>query len=382
MVITMAKKELKIGFVVNPIAGMGGRVGLKGTDGVYEKALELGAEPVAPKRAKEFLSRLYDVKDNVELIFLTAPREMGEEELKEFSLSFNVLPLQIGERTTAEDTKRAVNGFLSNKVDLIVFVGGDGTARDIMDVIGQDNDVPVLGVPSGVKMYSGVFAINPRVAADLIIEYVEGKAKVMPLEVMDIDEEAFRENRLSIKLYGYMNALYSPMVIQGSKHVSPDSVDEHLNQEAIARYIVDEIIKPGHTYILGPGTTVKAIADLLGVKKTLLGVDIYQDGKVINDVNEEQILKNIKDFSKTWIIVSPIGHQGMIFGRGNQQISPKIIKLVGKKKIIVIATQRKIRDLADGALKVDTGDPEVDEYLRGYFKVIIDYGMWRMVKVI
>ncbi|MCD6485459.1 MAG: NAD(+)/NADH kinase, partial [Candidatus Odinarchaeota archaeon] len=165
----MTKKELKIGFVINPIAGMGGRVGLKGTDGVYEKALELGAEPVAPKRAREFLSRLYDVKDDIKITFVSAPKEMGETELKEFSFSFDIIPLQLGERTTAEDTKRAVKEFLAHNVDLIVFVGGDGTARDVMDAIGQDNSIPVLGVPSGVKMYSGVFAINPRVAADLII---------------------------------------------------------------------------------------------------------------------------------------------------------------------------------------------------------------------
>ncbi|MGQ4832303.1 MAG: ATP-NAD kinase family protein [Candidatus Asgardarchaeia archaeon] len=379
-------EEFTIGFVVNPIAGMGGRVGLKGTDGVYKKALELGAKPISPKRAKEFLKELEN-KANDETIIVklfVAPKIMGEQEVKEakVNIPYNVIEIEISDETTAEDTKRAVKEFVRLNVDIIVFVGGDGTARDVMDALNEIKaNTPVLGVPSGVKMYSAVFAYHPDEAADVVIAYAKGLAKVMELEVMDIDEEAFRNNRLEIKLYGYMRGPYVPMMVQASKEPSPETIDETENQRAIARYVV-EIMDPDGYYILGPGTTVKAIADELGVKKTLLGVDIYYKGTVYNDVGEKQILEIIKDFSKAWIIVSPIGKQGTLFGRGNQQISPEIIKRVGKDKIIVVATQRKIRDLPNGALRVDTGDREVDNMLRGYIKVLIDYRTWRMVKVI
>jgi len=380
------KNTLILGFLVNPIAGMGGRVGLKGTDGMYEKALELGAKPVSPKRAVEFLKSLSRYKDELEVTLITCPGQMGEEEAKEAQFDFELIDMPKKERTGPEDTKLAVSKFVDKNVELIVFVGGDGTARDVMDALRSKNsNIPVLGVPSGVKMYSGIFAINPQVAAEVIAYFAENKANVMELEVMDIDEEAFRKNELKIKLYGYMKTPYVPMAIQGSKSVTPNTIDEHENQLAIARYIIDRIkedLDPDGYYILGPGTTVKTINDLLGIEKTLLGVDIYHKGKVYLDVNERQILEIVKDFKKAWIIVSPIGHQGMIFGRGNQQISPEIIKRVGKDHIIVIATMRKIRDLADGALKVDTGDPEVDNMLRGYIKVLVDYQTWRMVKVI
>ncbi|MCD6514809.1 MAG: ATP-NAD kinase family protein [Candidatus Asgardarchaeia archaeon] len=381
-------KSLKLGFVVNPIAGMGGRVGLKGTDGVYKKALELGAKPVSPQRAVEFLKSLdslYQQEENVNIEIISVPKMMGEYELTKANISINskIIPLNIGDETTAEDTKNAVKTFVNdNNVDLVIFVGGDGTARDVMDALKEINaSTPILGVPSGVKMYSAVFAYSPEEAAEVVLAFIKGQARVMDLEVMDIDEEAFRNNRLEIKLYGYAKALYVPMMIQHSKEPTPETVDETENQRAIARYVV-EIMDPEGYYILCPGTTVKMVADELGVEKTLLGVDIYHKGKVYKDVNERQILEIIKDFSKAWIIVSPIGKQGVIFGRGNQQISPEVIRRVGKEKIIVIATQRKIRELPDGSLKVDTGDKEVDNYLKGYIKVLIDYRTWRMIKVV
>ncbi|HEW93143.1 MAG TPA: ATP-NAD kinase, partial [Thermoprotei archaeon] len=210
----------------------------------------------------------------------------------------------------------------------------------------------------------------------------KGRASTMDLEILDIDEKAFREDRIDLKLYAYAKAIYIPFHIQSSKQLSPDTVDEVENQMGIARYIVETMDKNG-IYILGPGTTVKRIADLLGIKKTLLGVDIYYKSiKVYNDVSEKEILNIIKNEDNVWIIVTPIGRQGILFGRGNQQISPEVIKRVGKDRIIVVATQRKLRDIADGVLRVDTQDPEVDNYLKGYIKVVIDYRMWRMVKIV
>jgi predicted polyphosphate/ATP-dependent NAD kinase len=183
-----------------------------------------------------------------------------------------------------------------------------------------------------------------------------------------------------VKLYGYLKGLYVPSRIQGSKEVSPDTGDERSSQEAIARFVIDEM-PPSGTFLLGPGTTVERIADLLGVRKTLLGVDIYEEGKVILDVNESQILQEIEDWSNTWLIVSPIGHQGMLLGRGNQQVSPEIIKQLGKKHIIVVATRHKLESVEERILRVDTGDPEVDEMLRGPIRVVTNYKEGIMMQI-
>jgi predicted polyphosphate/ATP-dependent NAD kinase len=123
------------------------------------------------------------------------------------------------------------------------------------------------------------------------------------------------------------------------------------------------------------------VTDLLKIKKTTLGVDVYRQGKVHNDVNEDKILELVSDFSNTWIIVSPIGHQGLLFGRGNQQISPGIIERVGRDHIIVISTPSKLKGISGEVLRVDTGDTKVDDLLRGYIRVITDYNELRLIKI-
>lgn len=374
--------NLKLGFVVNPIAGMGGRVGLKGTDGVLKEALARGAEPVAPQRAKEFLQELKGHVDNLKIQLLTCPRIMGEKEALESGFEPEVLPMTIRKETTAEDTKKAVKLFAEAKVDLIVFVGGDGTARDIFDALKKaSNAVPVLGVPSGVKMYSGIFAVNPRDAAEVVVAFARKTASMADFEIMDADEEAIRSDRFAVKLYGFLRGPFLPLRVQASKQVTPQTLDEQENQKASARFVVEEMV-PDATYILGPGTTVKCVAELLGVKKTLLGVDLYRNGKIIKDVDEKRILREVDNWQKVWIIVSPIGRQGMLFGRGNQQISPEIIKRVGKKRIIVLATRSKVQSLDGGVLRVDSGDVKVDEMLKGYIRVVTDYKEWRLVRVV
>jgi len=371
---------LKVGFIVNPIAGMGGRVGLKGTDGVSKDAIAMGAKPVAPTRAIEFLKRLIDLQLRHAVELITCPGVMGGDEAKTVGFSARILPMPLRPETTAEDTKLAVKQMIALKVDLIAFVGGDGTARDILDAMRGRDTPPVLGVPSGVKMYSGIFAINPAEAAEVVAAFVEKTAQMTEFEVMDADESAIRRDQLFVEFYGFLRGPFVSMRLLGSKQVSPETLDEHENQMAVARFIVEEM-DPKDTYILGPGTTVKCVAELLGVEKTVLGVDIYRDKNVIKDVSEKRILQEVQDFGNCWIIVSPIGRQGMLFGRGNQQISPEIIRRVGKERIIVGATKSKIEGIEGNVLRVDTGDLEVDELLRGYVKVVTDYREWRMMKV-
>jgi predicted polyphosphate/ATP-dependent NAD kinase len=371
---------MRIGLIVNPIAGMGGRVGLKGTDNVLEEALQRGAQPVAPTRATEFLKKLKDKLPEAPIYIVTCPGIMGKTEAETAGFPVQTLPMKIGRKTSAEDTKMAVQLLTGANVDLIVFVGGDGTAKDIFDAQQGCRDVPALGVPSGVKMYSGIFAISPADAADVVSSYAQKQAEITEFEIMDTDEKAIRNDSFTLKLHGYLKGPFLPAHIQGSKQVSPETTNEEENQTAIARFVTEEK-QPNATWILGPGTTVKHVADILGVEKTVLGVDIYRNGEVIRDVDEKEIVKEVKDWQATWIIVSPIGRQGIILGRGNQQISPEIIKHVGKERIIVLATKSKLQTIEEKKLRVDTGDPEVDNMLRGYIRVVTDYREWLLMPI-
>lgn len=370
-------KSRSIGLIVNPIAGMGGSVGLKGTDGeeALMKALSMGAKPVAPSRAELFLSHLKQLT-NSEFRLLAGAGWMGEVESERVGLKCTVIG-ERKEKTTAKDTRETARRMLEEGVDLLVFCGGDGTARDILDVVGLRR--PVLGIPSGVKMHSAVFAITPEAAARVVSRFITEGLPLKEAEVMDVDEEAFREDRLSAKLYGYVLIPYEPELIQGAKEASVLTEDELHNQAAIALYFIERVMEPDTIYILGPGTTTRAIAALLDEKKTLLGVDLLLNGKIIkHDANENDILEAIR-FKKAKIVVTPIGGQGFIFGRGNQQISPRVIRLVGPENIIIVATKHKLKGLS--CLRVDTGDPELDEILRGYIRVIVDYGQEHLMPV-
>lgn len=359
---------------------MGGRVGLRGTDGVLEAAVKMGAIPVAPQRGVKFLRRLKEEGLAQEVQLLTCPADMGENETKLAGLDAKLLPMSVDAETTAQDTKKAVEMMVERKVDLILFVGGDGTARDVLDALTNSNTTPVLGIPSGVKMYSGIFAINPSDAVIAVKAFIDGEAQLFDFEIIDADEEAIRDDHFHIKLYGFLKGPFLPMHIQGSKQVSPETLDEHENQRAVARFIIEDM-SPEAFYILGPGTTMKCVADMLGVEKTLLGVDVYSKKGVTMNANEKGIFRAIDDWRNAWILVSPIGKQGILFGRGNQQISPKIIRLVGREKIIVLATKGKIQSIEGKILRVDTGDEEVDAMLRGYMKVATDYREWRLLEI-
>jgi len=364
-----------LGLVVNPIAGMGGLVGLKGTDGrsILEKARSLGATPVAPVRAETFLAGLAQASSKIELF--TGSGLMGEKEALSAGLNFTCVGPRRDE-TSSSDTKEASEEMRKNGVDLLVFCGGDGTARDVLDAI--DMSLPVLGVPTGVKMHSAVFAVDPRAAARITLGFFWGGLPLRESEVMDVDEAAYREGRLSAKLYGYLLTPYEPSLVQDSKMASPMVESEIHDQAAIALYVIEEM-KPDVVYVLGPGTTTRTITDLLGEEKTLLGVDLLLNKKILaKDVSERQILEAIKE-RKAHIVVTPIGGQGFIFGRGNLQISPRVIRGTGLDNITVIATRSKLKGLR--RLRVDTGDQELDNQLKGYRRVVTDYREEHVVQV-
>ena len=355
----------RIGFLINPVAGMGGAVGLKGTDGKVEEARLRGAQPYAKNRAHITLALL--AHDKI-LEYVTCSGAMGEDTLNETGIGrYKVLYLFDGD-SSAQDTRKAAQIFLKAGVDLILFCGGDGTARDIFDVVGRN--VPVLGIPAGVKMYSAVFAIDPATAAEIVMGYEPQSLR--DSEVMDVDEEAYRSGELKTRLYGIARTPSLAGKVQSSKQVYEEG-DEERAKEEIARFIV-EIMIPDVLYILGAGTTTESIARKLGMKKTLLGVDAVVNGKIVAmDIDEKKLWSLLEQVQEAKIILSPIGAQGFILGRGNQQISARVVRKVGTGNIIVVASPHKLRETP--LLYVDSGDSALDKEFGDSVPAISGYRM-------
>lgn len=357
-----------VGLIINPVAGMGGSVALKGTDGsAYQEALSLGATAIAPSRARRALARI-----SGDVTFLTASGGMGQGALTDLGFSFEVVYNLIGE-SGPSDTVAVCKELLTRNTELIIFCGGDGTARDVMDVVSEN--IPCIGIPSGVKMHSAVFANTPEEAGEVANAFIHGDTATKLAEVMDVDEVAFRQGELKARLYGYLRVPLNDNGMQPPKGSVFASNDDE-QKEVIAQYVVDSMEKDT-VYVLGPGTTTKAIADKMGLKKTLLGVDVYRDGALLwEDASEADLLRAVKDV-KVKLVLTPIGHQGFVLGRGNQQISPRVVETVGMKNIQIIATPEKLRET--NVLRSDSGDTELDLKMRGYQKVLVGYAQYRMV---
>ena len=370
--------QTRLGLIINPVAGIGGRVGLKGSDGaeIQKRALALGAVPQAPSRAVEALERLKAVEG---LQIVTYPGEMGEDAARACSFEPEVIGAITPGQTTAEDTRDAASEMQRRGVDLLLFAGGDGTARDIFRAVGTD--LPVLGIPAGVKIHSAVYATHPRSAGQLAALYLQGKvAGLREVEVMDIDEEAFRQNTLSARLYGYLKIPFRTSLVQSQNMPSTGEAS------ALAAIAEDIVTKMGEDvlYIIGPGTTTRAIAEEMGLDKTLLGVDAVLNGELVaRDASESQLLALLDEHGegKIRIVVTPIGGQGYLFGRGNQQISPQVIERVGREQIIAVSTPEKLYALGSQPLLVDTGSRVVDEMLSGYLTVVTGYNERAVRKV-
>jgi len=356
---------VSIGFIINPLAGMGGAVGLKGTDGNVEEARNRGATPSANTRAGITLALL---AREAGLTFVTCSGQMGEDALLEAGIrDYRVLYHYIGE-SSAGDTRKAASTFKNAVVDLVLFCGGDGTARDIYDAVGRD--LPILGIPAGVKMFSAVFAIDPATAAELVLKY--DVRSLRDSEIMDVDETAYLAGELKTRLYGIARTPVLVGKVQFSKHIFEDRDEERAKNE-IARFI-HEIMIPDVLYVLGAGTTTEAIAHEVDAKKTLLGVDVIKNGKTVAfDVNEEALWDMLRQGEEVKILISPIGAQGFILGLGNQQISARIVRKAGIKNIIAVATPHKL--LETPVLYVDSGDPGLDAEFGDTILVVSGYRM-------
>jgi predicted polyphosphate/ATP-dependent NAD kinase len=361
----LATPPRRLGLIVNPIAGLGGRVGLRGTDGedVQRRALALGATAGSPPRADRALARL--ARGRAALRIVTAAGAMGADLAR--ARGFDPLVVgDAGERTSGRDTRRAARAMEGEGVDLLLFAGGDGTARDMLEAIGDR--VPVLGIPAGVKMRSGVFAASPEAAADTASRYLERPSPdaLRVGEVADLSDEAFAQGDGADRLYGVLRVpADSGRVLpakSGSLAASPAALD------AVCGELADEL-RRGGLFILGPGTTTQRILALLGLDGTLLGVDVVCDGALlVRDASEDDLLDVTRDRPAT-IVVGIVGGQGSLFGRGNQQISAEVIRRAGPDSIVIVAGLDKLQALDPCCLHVDTGDRDVDGLLEGYRRV-------------
>ncbi|MFT4615576.1 MAG: putative polyphosphate/ATP-dependent NAD kinase [Bacteroidia bacterium] len=368
---------LHIGLLINPLAGLGGSLAMKGSDGATLRTHAREAGPPGRERSAQRVARAFATmgERSKEIRISTWAGEMGENALTELSGAFatDIEILGRSEQTlsSALDTKAAATSLLHHNVDILVFAGGDGTARDILDSVGTR--IPVLGIPAGVKMHSGVFAVSPEAAGQLLGQLVAGNWVGLQLqEVRDIDEEAFRKDVVRSQFYGEMQVPSEGQYLQHTKVGGRES--QALVVAEIATWMVEQI-DPSVLTLLGPGSTLFALKEELGLPSpTLLGVDAVLGGEqVASDANEVKLLQLVEDAEAAQIILTAIGGQGHLFGRGNQQFSPQLIRAVGSGCIRILASKSKINGLEGRPILVDTNDPELDRTLSGYYPVVTGY---------
>ncbi len=374
----------RLGFLINPIAGMGGRVGLKGTDGVVARARALGAAPIAPARALDMLREFKRLREGAvhapAIEWLTAGGAMGEDALRAAGLTPSAIVHAPPAEPSARDTAAAVAAFLAAGVDLVLFCGGDGTARDVCAVTGEAT--PMLGIPAGVKMYSGVFGVTPARTAEILARWLAGDIGLATVEIVDLDEDRYRRDEWAVRLYASARVPFEPTYVQSAKALVAGR-DEEAVKGDIAEALREEIAaRPDTLFLLGAGSTVQAVARALHVDKTLLGIDAVVGGKVVGaDLAERDLLGLLDRHPDCRLVLSPIGAQGFVLGRGNQQLSPAVIRRIGVANIMVLSTPAKLARTP--VLRFDTGDAALDAELIGrkFFEVIVGYRRTRLVKV-
>lgn len=365
------QRKFRLGLIVNPLAGLGGTVGLKGSDGpeTAELALQKGAKPLANERIKIALNEVSDYYENLEVF--TVSGDMGESTCHALGIPYQIVyspTLNQHGTTSFEDTESASRIMSDLNLDLILFAGGDGTARNICASVDKTT---VLGVPAGCKIHSGVYAITPKAAGRIVKMLVAGElVSLTDADVMDIDETLFRQGIVKAKRYGELQIPAELRYVQNVKMGGKES-DELVLQD-IAAHVIEEM-EEDELYVMGSGSTVAFIMEELGCDNTLLGVDVLLDQQVIaSDATAAQLL-DIVAGKRAKLVITLIGGQGHIFGRGNQQLSPQLIKEIGRDNIIVVATKTKLQALQGRPLIADTGDVELDKMLSGPIAVVTGY---------
>ena len=365
---------LKIGFLINPIAGLGGKKAWKGTDFINEAwdFFESG-ETYAFERVKQALN---SIAASLPVRFYYCDDPMGKSILTNYGFENELVFHPSEQRTTANDTQESCKVFLEKAVDLILFVGGDGTARDVASVIGDK--IPALGIPSGVKMFSGCFLYRPNDLGEILDEMIYGEVVLAPEDVMDVNEELFRENRVQSSLFGHLIVPQKTGLIQGGKvSSSAGLIDDFypLSEELVNEH---DILKG--TVILGTGSTVYHVMKAIEIEKTLLGIDVLIDGEIKHkDVTEEQLHQLTSDNDVTFLL-TPIGGQGFLLGRGNQQISSRVLNGAASFQFIVVSSEQKLTTI--DKLEIDLENPvDFKSIKNGFIRVLTGYHQYKLKKI-
>ena len=367
--------QFTLGIIVNPYAGIGGSVALKGSDGddIRNEALARGAPLRAEPRMQRCLQLLQAYAEQIHIYCFAG--DMGEHLAHNLQLNYSVIGGAKTQPSSADDTMQAAKMLAAMPVDLILFAGGDGTARNMADALACVNakKQAVLGVPSGVKMHSGVYAITPEAAAEIVLGLLQKQiVNIEECAVKDIDEIAFREGKVKTRFYG---SLYVPVLSKFLQQVkNSGAAQDELVKLDIANSLIENL-EENTLYIVGPGSTTHVFLQEMGLQGTLLGVDVLFNKTLIAvDASANGILELLKQHvGKVSIILTAIGGQGHIIGRGNQQLTPDILRRVGRQHIHIIATKDKILSLQGRPLLVDSNDPELDKEFSGYQSVLVGY---------
>ena len=376
---------VRLGLLVNPDAGLGGRLGLKGSDGQAEIARSKGAQDRSGPRMRAMLDHLITIsKENLDGIqWYVSKGRMGTDWISPAISSLEVIHSS-NSSTDANDTSQLVGSMIGSDIDLLVYAGGDGTTRDVVAALSEYGrpELPIIGVPTGVKMHSGCFASSPKAAAEVLSAWLEGDLLLSSTEVLDLDEDLYRQGKWVVKLYAEAITPASPRWMQGSKMRVEASGEEEIIQ-GLADHVRETLIGDRMMIVWGSGGTLRTIGGILGFDLSTLGIDITVGGNIIgSDLNENEILSALKEHQgDVMLLLSPMGGQGFLIGRGNLQLSPDVLRIIGVNRVLGIVTPAKMLTLR--SLRIETGDSEMDQRFseKKYLKVLQGYRTTRVLKV-
>ncbi len=377
---------VRLGLLVNPDAGLGGRLGLKGSDGQAELARSMGAEDRSGPRMRAMLEHFSSIHRAgfEDISWVTSEGRMGTEWFPEAEIGSISTVHSSSRGTSAADTQDAVNSLLESEIDLLVYAGGDGTTRDVVAALesAESSETPVIGVPTGVKMHSGCFAASPKAAAEALSSWLIGDLLLASTEVLDLDEDLYRQGKWVVRLYAEAITPSSPRWMQGSKQRIEASGEEDTT-EGLADHIRELLVSDNRMLIWGSGGTLRKIAQMNEFEPTNLGIDATVGNEQVGtDLSESDLLELLSEHDgPTTLLLSPMGGQGFLIGRGNLQLSPQVLRLIGIENILGVVTPAKL--LSVRRLRIETGDPELDADFADmrYMKVLQGYRTTRVLPV-
>ena len=377
---------VRLGLLVNPDAGLGGRLGLKGSDGQAEYARSKGANDRSGPRVKDTLEHFANLHREIsDITWFTSEGRMGTDWVpKNIQIGDFITIHQSSDITTVSDTSELVTSLIESNIDLLVYAGGDGTTRDIISVLESlgKSEIPVIGIPCGVKMHSGCFASSPKAGAEVLSAWLNGDLLVSSTEVLDLDEEKYRNGEWIVRLYAEAKTPASPRWMQGAK-MRVEATGEEEIIEGLADHIRELLITDNRLIIWGSGGTLRTISNMIGFQGTVLGIDASIGSQQIGtDLNEKQLLNLLSTHTgEVTLLLSPMGGQGFLIGRGNLQLSPDVLREIDIVNILGVVTPAKL--LSVRRLRIETGDVNLDQKFaeKKYLKVLQGYRTTRVLPI-